>query len=137
MLGDGGPGRSPLDQIETDHIGGAFYEFLIDLRDLPEVAEEGQCRRTLAGANPLESFYGEREVFRMPGENRLVHLDVRRARPDQGGRFLPQGVREVEGQLFLVTVVLVKRERCEGEWPGEDRFHGGLRIRPRELPLVR
>src|SRR3989442_7314512 len=73
----------------------------------------------------------------MPGENRLVHLDVRRARPDQGGSFLPQSVRELERKLLLVAVVLVERERCEGERPREDRFYGGPRIRPRALPFVR
>src|SRR2546428_6472109 len=73
----------------------------------------------------------------MPGKNRLVHLDVCRARPDQSGGLLPQGVREVEGQPLLVAVVLIKRERCEGERPREDRFHGCLRIRPCELPFAR
>src|SRR2546422_3546482 len=101
MLRDRGPGRSPLDQVETDHVGGAFDEFLEDLRDLSEVAEQGQCRRTLAGANSLEALHREREFFRMPGENRLIDLDVGRSCPDQGGGFLPQSVREIEGQLLL------------------------------------
>src|SRR2546425_864970 len=101
MLRDRGPGRSPLDQVETDHVGGAFDEFLEDLRDLSEVGEQSQCRRTLAGANPLESFQGEREIFRMPGKNRLLHLGLWRARPGPIGGLPPPGRRRGEGTLVL------------------------------------
>src|SRR2546426_1373222 len=103
MLRDRGPGRSPLDQVETDHVGGAFDEFLEDLRDLSEVAEQGQCRRTLAGANPLESFQGEREIFRMPGKNRLVHLDVCRARPDQSGGLLDRKSTRLNSSHLVIS----------------------------------
>ena len=72
----------------------------------------------------------------MPGENRLVDLDVGCPCADQAGNFLSEGVRGVEGEWLFLSVVLVKCERRQGQRSREDRFHRSFRIRLRELPFV-
>src|SRR2546430_8560577 len=72
----------------------------------------------------------------MPGENRLVNLDMGCPCADQAGNFLSEGVRGIEGEWLFLSVVLVKCERRQGQRSREDRFHRSFRIRLRELPFV-
>src|SRR5207247_1665557 len=57
-----GPRRGPLDQIESEDVGGHLLEILVDPCDVPEEGEEGQGRLRLVPPDAIEALGDKAQV---------------------------------------------------------------------------